>query len=573
MSGYCETRDMLDTAGARAPAAAPSDFAIRAWLVIALAVVVRFIYIDRFEVWLDEAYCFELASKPVAGIIAALRRGNEPPLHLLMLHFWMKAFGESAFAMRSLSAIASAATAALVVFWRTPWLPRRARFFAGSFLAITPISLYYAQQVRMYSVLVLIVVASMVFLERYLRLGRIRDWACLAVLTTLGLYTSYVAIYLVPAGYMAAAAMRFSREYRNTAISRALGLGLAHATAALLFVPWLPMFIAQPSASAVAWIRPIWQRAEKPLVPLESLSVMTTGGAWYPAYLGYLYQGPDRQASVRMAIAEGRETNRLLALANRLPSQAALAACVLVACAAVGASLRSGVPRPWAVLLWSWLILSFAVPFALSFFWPVFVPGRYELPGVPAFALLCGIGAARLPPYARQTLAALAAVLFAYTWVYMFNWPTFGSTPFRGKVLAETARPGDVVVCESFEYSPIYYAVGPARNALTFLTVPGDMIQHSGWMDFERWFPGQSFDDPPPELDQDAEAVIARAVQATRPAQSLIVVRPVQPTRFDTSIADRVDAAIDAWVRAAELVRRPERSREDCGIIVYDKSA
>jgi 4-amino-4-deoxy-L-arabinose transferase-like glycosyltransferase len=546
------------------------DFVVRAWLIVALAAILRFVYIDRFEVWLDEAYCFELASKPVGALLSALRTGNEPPLHLVTLHFWMKLFGESAMAMRSLSALASTATVGLVVFWKTPWLSQRARLLAGLFLAITPISLYYGQQVRMYAILVLVILGSMVFLERGLRLGRKSDWAFFSVLTALGLYTSYVTIYLVPAGYMVIAAMRLSPEWRGRAWSRTRRLFLAQGAAALFFAPWLPVFMEQPSSAAVAWIRPFWERSAKPLMPFRSLSLMTTGGAYYPEYLGYLYQ--DAERARREATGEGTERNRLLALANRVPAQAALALCVITACTALAASMRSGIPLPWTVLLWSWLVLSFAVPFGLSFAWPVFVPGRYELPGLPAFAILCGIGVARLGPYLRRVLVILAAALFVYTWIYMFSWPTFGRTPFRARVLADTAAPGDVLICESFEYSPMYYALGPKRQALRFLTVPGDMIEHSGWMDFERWFPNRSFDDPPAALAEDAQAVVSRAVAEAPPGGSVILVRMASPTRFSSAIADTVDAAVGEYVARAKLVGQPERSRPDCGILVYQRS-
>ena len=555
-----------------ARASGQAGFFFKAAFVVIVAATARFLFINRFEIWLDEAYCFSVAHKSITGILADLRLDNGPPLYYMSLHYWMRIFGESEAALRSLSAVLSTAAVLVLVTWDTPWFSRRGRLLAGFILAITPLDIYYAQEARMYAPVTFLVVVSMVLLERGLRLGRMRDWSFFAVFTALALYTSYVAVFLVPVGYAAILVELAVTRRRGQAARKLVRLVSAHAAAALLFLPWLPTFVAQPSGKATQWIRPMWQGSHKTLLPFQSLSLMTTGGAYYPKYLTNLYQGPGRRTSILKALETGQEKGALLSMVSRIQPEIPLITMAFVAACAVFVALRPPDASPYRLLLVSWVLLSFAVPIALSFLRPMFIVGRYELTGVPAFAVIVGIGFSRMRVAGRASCVAVGILLFLYTWTYAQSWSRVDVHRAKAAVIARTASAGDVVFCTAFEYATAYYYAGPARDSLAWVTCPRDTVNHSAWIDFDRWLaPGWKA--PSASLEAEAANSLAEAVMRTPPGQALIVVRPPRPPERDRVMDSIVESAIKSAVESGTLIMDGPASAADIGVLVFRRPA
>ena len=55
--------------------------------------------------FVDEAYSVLIAGRGVSAIVDGLSRDNSFPLYYFLLSFWMRLFGDSEIALRSLSAI------------------------------------------------------------------------------------------------------------------------------------------------------------------------------------------------------------------------------------------------------------------------------------------------------------------------------------------------------------------------------------------------------------------------------------------------------------------------------------
>lgn len=557
-------------------------FVVLALLVLGVALVVRFLFIDRYEVWLDEAYCFSVAVKPIGAIVRDLALDNGPPLYYVLLHYWMLAFGESAAALRSLSVVFSAGTVALVLFWRTPWLSRAARLMAGFVLAITPLAIYYAQEARMYSPVVFFVTAAAIFLEKGLRKGGAADWALFGLFTLLGLYTSYVAIFLVPLGYLVVAvALIFDRD-KAAAKRRLAGLLAAHVGAAILFGPWVPIFLGQPRAASTQWIGRNIGPPRMVHTPAWSLSVMTVGGGYYPKYLRQLRMDPLRVDKTRRAVETGQEKRPALALLTRIPPLAALSVMALLTVHLFWTALRRGSGRfPHRAFLAWWLALPIVVPLLLCLVRPMYVVGRYELTALPAFAVISGLGLAGLGKPVRVGALILAGLLFLYSWGYMQLFPRSAPAPRRAAYIAHIAESGDVVLASAFEYAPVHYYVGAKRDELQFITFPRSTRYHSAWIDYEKWLSGQrGFERPRPILYEEAAAAVEEAIAAVEVGGRIIVVVPRSGLLKSqsgqapwTMWMERALFAALIDVTPARIEPDMEISRPRSGITVYRKLA
>src|SRR4051794_4639470 len=201
----------------------------------------------RSDLWLDEALTVNTARLPLGAMFEQLRHDGHPPLYYLLLHVWMKAFGEGDEAVRSLSALCSVATLPLA------WLAGRR--FGGRptavalvvLLATNPFAIRYATEARMYALVTLLVVAGWLSIQAALDRGSPVALVGVASTTGLLLLTHYWSFYLVAAVALALVWHRWRGRRDATRVLVAMAVGC------VLFVPWLPSFLAQAGSTGTPW--------------------------------------------------------------------------------------------------------------------------------------------------------------------------------------------------------------------------------------------------------------------------------------------------------------------------------
>ena len=164
------------------------------------------------ELWRDELASWSFASRPVSSMIATARHTGATQLaYYLLLHFWMAAFGDSADAMRALSVLAMAAAAACVTLVGRRLAGARAGLIAGLVFALVPSVSRFAQEVRFYSLEVLVATLATLLLLRALDRPTALRWLGYATCLALLGYIDLVALSVV-AGHAAGAALRWWRD-------------------------------------------------------------------------------------------------------------------------------------------------------------------------------------------------------------------------------------------------------------------------------------------------------------------------------------------------------------------------
>jgi 4-amino-4-deoxy-L-arabinose transferase-like glycosyltransferase len=123
------------------------------WLgIIVLAVALRApLLFGLGTLWNDEAFSRHFALLPIKDALRYLTMDVHPPLHTVVLHFWMKAFGDTALAMRSLSLIFAVAGLAVFLKLARALFGRREALLAGLLAVISPLMVYYGADARMYA--------------------------------------------------------------------------------------------------------------------------------------------------------------------------------------------------------------------------------------------------------------------------------------------------------------------------------------------------------------------------------------------------------------------------------------
>ena len=145
------------------------------------------------SLWRDEAFSVWIAQDSWFEVIKRTSGDFNPPLYYLLLNVWMRLFGRSEIALRGLS-IFFFLLFLLVIYYFALRLFKTQRFAVVTtlFTAFNPMLLYFAFELRMYSLLVLLSTLSMYFLWT-------KKWRWHVLVTTLGLYTQPYMLFVLAA--------------------------------------------------------------------------------------------------------------------------------------------------------------------------------------------------------------------------------------------------------------------------------------------------------------------------------------------------------------------------------------
>ena len=270
----------------RAPRPRPSGRRVLvAAAVVALVAVAAMLRLRALSApyWIDEGISVGISSHPLDAIPGVLRQDGSPPLYYLLLHVWIAVFGSAPSATHALSA-AFAIACVPAAWWAVAPFGTWTAIVAGGLMALDPFVGLYADETRMYSVLLLVALMVCGAFLRAFVLRRRAHLASFAILLALALYAHPWGAFLVAASGLAWLALLAVGPSRRTLALDGL---LAFGGAALLFAPWVPTLLYQAAHTGAPWshrptgrsltraVARIWsgQRAELVLLPAAAVGL------------------------------------------------------------------------------------------------------------------------------------------------------------------------------------------------------------------------------------------------------------------------------------------------------------
>jgi predicted membrane-bound mannosyltransferase len=180
----------LPQAGAALPLAA---------LTVAAAVL-RFATLGQQSYWNDEAVSVFLLRRPFGGMLHHVASESTPPLYYVLGWPWIRLFGSSEIALRSLSALIGTAMVPVAYAAALSLLRRRhAALAVAALVTVSPFLVYYSQEARPYALAALLSAVALLLFSRVLdepSSARIWAWAGVSVLA---IGTHYFAGFLTAA--------------------------------------------------------------------------------------------------------------------------------------------------------------------------------------------------------------------------------------------------------------------------------------------------------------------------------------------------------------------------------------
>lgn len=304
--------------------------------------------------WLDEAVSADHARLGLSGL-ASVISGRDPNmgLYYLLLHFWVRVFGDSEAAVRSLTVALGALAVPAIVLLGTRLFGRPAGLIAGLLLATSPFFLHYEQTARSYALLVtLVVLSSWLFVAELENHSR---WTLVAyvLVSVLAVYTHYFASLVLLVQALTLVLIRRRQAFTREWVGAALAI-------VVLCVPEA-VFAARAGTGAISWI------------PAPTISSLT---------------------HLPSSVAGGS----VLAYA-----------LIILACVGLISAVREGMV--WrAGFLAAWTVVPVLLAFIVSRLGQsVFLP-YYLIIVLPPWLLLAGAGLARIPVRAVAIVAGLVVV-------------------------------------------------------------------------------------------------------------------------------------------------------------------
>ena len=244
-----------------------ASFVLLAILSGFLAIV--FSTISKASIWFDEAFSAYIIRFSFADIWHYTSVDVHPPLYYFCLKIWSLIFGRSDLALRSMSALFGVLTILAAYLLVKRLFNKRTALISSGLLAISPMLIRYSQEARMYTMIAFLgVVAVRAFYEGWMVKSdakTIKSWRFIYVLVVcLGIWTQYL-YGLIPVslwiyrGFLVYRRrkleqkniwfqlLKIRKSQKNSILYDFFGEDWlkTHLVIAILYLPWIPFFIAQ----------------------------------------------------------------------------------------------------------------------------------------------------------------------------------------------------------------------------------------------------------------------------------------------------------------------------------------
>lgn len=411
--------------------------------------LLRVAWLDKQSLWLDEMTSILVSQAPLMDILQGRVFDNHtPPLYYVLLKLWGVFAPLDEIGLRLFSALVDAGS--LFLFWllgRRLFAPPRALLAVAAY-AFSPFLIYYAQEGRMYSLMVFWVLGySLLFLRMLSSEGRACYWVfATGIVLALGVYTHYYfAFFAVGLNFLGACL--YLRTPR-----RLWGIFVAGAVGVVLFIPWLHIVAQLTHTEGQSFREFVF------LVLPYSVFRFVVGYAVFPLNLG-------------------TKVDYMGEIIRNLPSIIVVFGIIafMVKDALLGKNLeerRLAVSLAWLGLAPALIAILVSIKFSL-------ISERYLLVGMPFFILLLF---SQVHLTGRKVVPALFFALLAWgDFAYFFS-PDFGKAQWRdaASFVAQTASDSDLIVTDPSYAMPIleYYLKRDADGSrLLGNLVPAGSVQ------------------------------------------------------------------------------------------------
>ncbi len=224
-----------------------------AGVIFLVGLGLRFYNLGTHGFWYDEVVTAHVTRlDTLGGTIGFVQSwGDHAPLTFIVT-WLLRGLGGDEWAVRLPFALAGTLSVGALFLLGRAILPMRAALAATLFMAVAPFAVYYGQEARLYSYLMLFTSLQVLFAYRAATRSSPWDWLALTALSIIILYTGYLGVFTTAVAFafvgltlVAQTIRAWRRKETQTPVSRHLLaryllVGLSALLTLLAYLPWLP---------------------------------------------------------------------------------------------------------------------------------------------------------------------------------------------------------------------------------------------------------------------------------------------------------------------------------------------
>lgn len=345
--------------------------------LVAIAFGLRVASLDFQSLWRDEVDAILFAERSLPVLLDNFRKiGENGPLYFLALHYWIAVAGRTAFAVRFFALLAGVLSVPLLVVTGRRLGMDKAGWLAALLLTFAPYHVWYSQEAKMYSWVVLVTLIQVLLFLAAWQSGRIVPWLVYLAIAALSVYIHFfMALMIAVAGLWILLLIVLEKRLSRQLVWR---IGLVIGFLAILYLPlarWQIPFLLTPAETGYY-----------PYSLPEMVRILVVGFS-----LGFR-PGPEFWPAGLYLVLTG----------------------ISLVYAGVTRQTEGENPRRFAGLTLIWLVLPLILVYLISLSRPMFTD-RYLILSLPAFLLLTAAGIVACGRHSRPIAVLLVVVLLFFS--------------------------------------------------------------------------------------------------------------------------------------------------------------
>lgn len=214
-------------------------------ILFSLAFIVRILYVSSTQIANDEPFTIFYAQQSLGELFSLFEHENNPPLHFVLLHFWMKLFGNSVLSVRFLSVLFGALTVIPIFKIGKRYFSQNVGIVTALIFTLANIHIEEAHDARVYTLLVLL--STTLFYLYFLLLENPKNKKIIifySIIATLMLYAHYLSLVVLFTHFITTILLKPHRKKAFTSVL------LAQLASIILFIPFLRIFLIRVLSSS-----------------------------------------------------------------------------------------------------------------------------------------------------------------------------------------------------------------------------------------------------------------------------------------------------------------------------------
>ena len=253
---------------------------IECLLLVIIAAVLRIWHMGKTDLGGDESFTLYMSLQSIPDIVNMLCKGDNPPLWEILMHFWVKIFGISEVAIRSLPVVFSTLTIIPIYLLGEKHIHRLAGIGASLMYCFSTFSIYLAHDCRVYSLIGFLSASSVLLFISIAKTPKTFKFILLTLVNLMLMYGHYLSVWIIVLEFVIALCIKPRRQ-------KIWKPYLFHAAALiLLFLPMFPVLFRRFTDSGIngTWIEKttspealydfLWRMCNVPITTVFAIGIL-----------------------------------------------------------------------------------------------------------------------------------------------------------------------------------------------------------------------------------------------------------------------------------------------------------